>query len=369
MPEQSDIQLDDDQTFVENSREALNTLEGIRLKKLAQYKFRKSIGIPVAALLIPFLGYADYWLLMISARSDGDDGFAGLTFLVLGGIYWWITQPRRKYAKAYKTEILPSIAKLFGNMTYNIKGCLPLDILKSSKIIPSHDKVKSEDHFSGTYKDVNIEFCEMKMTETRGSGKNRRTVTTFKGLGILMDMKGKRFYGHTIVDRNRGKLSEWFKQKQHKLKRANLVDPRFEDIFDVYTNDQVEARYLVDPFIMERLVDLHDTFTKMHKPTHDQKQMDEVFMKHLRHLNGNYRQKWLTAAFWDSKVLILIANDYNHFEPADLHIPATDTQSILNMKREVADVLNMVDQMKAYDPLSVHRRSEAESEDSDPIAV
>ena len=342
-----DLRDQDDQMFLKKQQPALEELESIRLQKLSSYIFRKKTSIPVAVFLTPAFSYLDYWLLML---QRGDDSFAGVTFLFLGALYWWITKPKREYCKAYKIKILPEIARLFGNLKYDHCGGLDIPMLTASRIIPSHDKVKSEDCFSGTYKGIRIEFCEMEMTETRGSGKNRRTVTTFKGLGILMDMKSKRFYGQTIIDQDHGKVAEWYKQKVTNLKRANLVDPKFEKLFDVYTNDQVEARYLVDPSIMERLMNLHDVFTKKQKDPSDQKEMSEVFMKYLAKLNARFSQKWLKASFWNSKVLILIANNYNHFEPADIHIPAADSESLLSMKREIEQVLSIADQLEAYDP-------------------
>ena len=39
-----------------------------------------------------------------------------------------------------------------------------------------------------------------------------------------------------------------------------MGDPRFEDAFDVYGSDQVEARYLVHPAYCERLLELERDF-------------------------------------------------------------------------------------------------------------
>jgi len=40
------------------------------------------------------------------------------------------------------------------------------------------------------------------------------------------------------------------------MKRVGLVDPVFEKIFEAYGTDQVEARYLLTPTFMQRLVRL-----------------------------------------------------------------------------------------------------------------
>ena len=36
--------------------------------------------------------------------------------------------------------------------------------------------------------------------------------------------------------------------------RVKMENPDFENTFDVYSTDQVEARYLITPFMMERLL-------------------------------------------------------------------------------------------------------------------
>jgi hypothetical protein len=45
------------------------------------------------------------------------------------------------------------------------------------------------------------------------------------------------------------------------LARADMVDPRFEDRFTIWTSDQTEARYLVHPEYVERLVAIEEAFS------------------------------------------------------------------------------------------------------------
>ncbi len=328
LPEIKDIRDQDDLDFLEASKEQLERLEVIRKEKFKTYKFRKKIAIPAAFIVTPFTGYLDYMLLWL--QSSNDDSAAGLTIAVIGGLYWWVTQPKRQYNKAYKQEVLPNLANLFGDFRYDVEGEIKLHKMWPSKILPNHDRYKSEDYFEGTYKGVDIEFSEIDFQQKRRSKNRTRYVSVFKGLAILLDMKSKKFYGHTTLDKDRGKISEWFKERSKKLKRANLVDPEFEKIFDVYTNDQVEARYLIDPVMMER----------------------------LKGLQEEYDGKSMMAAFYDSKMLVLIQSQYNYFEPADLEIPATDPRSILSMKKEIGEILSLIDRLNLYDPRDVHQDRE-----------
>jgi len=106
------------------------------------------------------------------------------------------------------------------------------------------------------------------------------------------------------------------------MKRADLVDPEFEKLFDVFTTDQVEARYLIDPRIVENLKELY----------------------------SEYSGKQMMAAFYEDRFLILIGSDVNHFEPASIDVPATDVESLMAMKREIEGILSIVERLSLYDP-------------------
>ncbi len=356
-----DLRSKDDEKFMEDAQEDLGRLEVIRKTKLKAYNFRKSIGLPITALLALPTIYIDYLLLFIWRGSDDDGGF-GLTFALLGAAWWWITQPKRQYAKEYKQKILPKIAKLFGDFTYLLDGKIDMAKMRPSKIIPSHSKYKSEDYFMGTFKGVDLEFSEIELSEMRGSGKNRRRVITFKGVAVLLEMNSKKFNGHTILDKDAGKISEWFKERSTKMKRANLVDPEFEKMFDVYTTDQMEARYLIDPIMIESLKGLNEEFQKS-KPGRFDETADKLSfftsvlgLAKVEKVRDYLMQKGgsMRAAFFENKMLILVASRHNHFEPADLHIPASDPDSLLEMKREIGQILSIIDKLRLYDPHEIH---------------
>lgn len=355
----SDLRNLSDEEFIENCRPALLELEVLRLDKKAAYDFRKMIGLPIVIIMTPIIGYIDYWLLFL---SRGDSEGAGLSLMFLAAAYWVITAPKRAYAKSFKETIMPRIAEMLGGLVYMIDGEIGMHKMQPSKIIPSYDRVRTEDYFTGLYKGVQVEFSEMHLTERRGSGKNRRTVTTFKGLAILLSMENKKFFGHTIVDHDKSKVSEWLSEKSLGLKRARMGSPKFEELYDAYTNDQVEARYLLDPKIIERFTHLYEYYTDPRQ--RDERPHEQGWMTKLAAASKFARygfkmnKKSLRAAYYDNRLLILIESPHNHFEPADLLVPATDPVSILHMKKEVGDILSLVDALEVYDPYKVHNEQQ-----------
>ena len=130
------------------------------------------------------------------------------------------------------------------------------DILKTVKLMPSYDSRKFEDLIEGHRADAKFSMVECKLTEQQGSGKNRRTVTKFQGLLFHIEYP-RAFLGRTLLAR-RGWSKGWFSNKD--LEKVDLTSVELEKAFQVYSTDQVEARYLITPDRMERLVALERHF-------------------------------------------------------------------------------------------------------------
>ena len=129
-------------------------------------------------------------------------------------------------------------------------------LLRESKLLPSYDDSKFEDLIEGDRAETHFSLVECKLTEERGSGKNRRTVTVFQGL-LFHIQYPERFLGRTLVARQ-GWWKGFFGDKT--LQKVDLVAKELEDNFTIYSDDQVEARALLTPDRMERLIALERHF-------------------------------------------------------------------------------------------------------------
>jgi hypothetical protein len=202
----------------------------------------------------------------------------------------------RSYRQEYKKRIVTRIARFVDEgLTYNPEGTVPKSEFVKSEIFPlSCDKYNGEDHFSGKLGKTDIEFSEVvaKHRNTSGSGSNKKDNYSiiFRGLFIIADFN-KHFKTHTLVlpdtaERLFGKFGQ--KLQSLSLTRGKLIrleDPDFEKEFCVYGDDQVEARYILTPSLMERIL--------------------------------TFKHKWNTTvylSFLDSKVYIAIRMFKNLFE-------------------------------------------------------
>ena len=144
-----------------------------------------------------------------------------------------------------------------------------------------------------------------KLTDTETfSLKNARRITA-----ALAEVFQKDFQGHTTILRN-----SLFKLSSSGS-RVKLENPDFEKTFDVYSTDQIEARYLLSPSMMERLLALDREFNKN-----------------------------ITISFRDSNILIAIPESRNHFE-ASIWKPMDDLSQLKNDCSSIHALVSIVEDL------------------------
>ena len=128
-----------------------------------------------------------------------------------------------------------------------------LTLWRDNHLLPGWDRVNFEDRMSGKHHDHAFTFCEAHL-EKRSTDSEGKTTWNTVFRGILLDVDFRRdFLGRTVVLRDAGIFNS---KKKAGMKKVGLVDPKFEKIFEAYGTDQVEARYLLTPTFMQKLVDL-----------------------------------------------------------------------------------------------------------------
>ncbi len=182
------------------------------------------------------------------------------------GSWWWSQGPKREAVKRVKIGINDAIANELGlKYAHDLEPGRGFEQAKAYKMVPRFHKSAFEDGWSGHYDGHYFVLHEAHLQEQRGSGKNRRYVTVFRG-AILVIGLARDALGTTLVQRagknNRffGGVKDEVKLDDKVLQYVDMVHPDFDDVFNVFSNDQVEARYLVHPQYVERLIDIERAF-------------------------------------------------------------------------------------------------------------
>ncbi len=237
-------------------------------------------------------------------------GFMGLGFILGFGIFALgmalADASKKPLYLDTKNAIVGGTAQYLG-WNFTPEGFIPqsLDRFKSLGLLPKEDRKSFEDEIRG-----NAHGAKFVLHEAHLERKNDKSYSTiFRGIMIALEFP-QNFAGTTLVLR-----SGIFKWKTKKgLKRVGLVDPIFVKAFDAYGSDQVEARYLLTPTFMQRLVDLETLF----------------------------KGKKIRAAFHQGELLICIETG-NQFEPGSLFQPLTGTWRTERLLKEFDVIFDIVD--------------------------
>ncbi len=166
-----------------------------------------------------------------------------------------------EFSRFYKNTIIQKIVlAICSNADYKPYQGIPESMFSVSGLFASPDRYSSEDMISGKVDKTDFVFSEVHAQERRVSydGKGRRQeywTDIFKGFLFIADFH-KKFSGHTVV-RNDSFFKFGFGSG-----RVKLESPEFESRFDTYSTDEIEARYILTPSMMERLIALDKKFDK-----------------------------------------------------------------------------------------------------------
>ncbi len=303
----------DDATFQRFYKERIEPCfaanEQGRLAAVAQFKTRAAIG---AAVVLAIGAAVLMW--------SGQLFIAFMATLTTGLIGFVIAHhPITLLAKKLKQEYCAAIAGAMG-ASFNIGGFDPpaFERMKQLRLLPGHSKSEFEDLFSGAHKGARYELYEGHLQQRTTDSKGRtRYTTVFRGQLIRMHFP-RDFLGVTMVRRDMGVFNVFGggETSGRKLERVRLVDPGFEKAFEVWGTDQVEARYLLHPVMMERLIALESG------------------------LHG----KRIRCAFEGGDLLAAVEGG-DLFEPGDMFKPLVDPSRARRIVDEIASVVRVMDQV------------------------
>ena len=279
-PADFDPQTVDGEAFSRACREVAKEWAGKLKTAHAAASAKHAVYVTIATIVVVIVIAA---LIAAVAASRGEGG--GRLFAVVPAIYRWAKRAaygsywamRREAKAAVLTKVLPTV-----NLSYALRtGGFPATAFKSAGLMPGDSAL--EDHISGRHNGVAFDLCESTSGHAKGEAEDGPDVWE----GVLFAFAArKKFRGRTLIVRDGGAIGNFFKGFGKDGERITLEDPRFEDRFEVFGSDQMEARYLLTPAFMERLVELDD----------------------------HYGKKKLKAAFADNKLLLTIDDRRDRFE-------------------------------------------------------
>ena len=180
------------------------------------------------------------------------------------GLFYWIT---RGYCRDFKSKVIAKLVTFIDpSLQYDQDGFIPQATFVNSLIFQSRtDRYSGHDNVSGTLGQTSLQFSEIHAENKTHDDKGDHYSTIFKGIFFVAGFN-KNFNGHTLVlpDLAKGWLGTAMGELVQSMNvfRGELVkleDPEFGKAFVVYSTDQVEARYILTPGLMRRILDYKTT--------------------------------------------------------------------------------------------------------------
>ena len=361
----ANIQQDFKRFYDENLQYRYEKLEPVRKDCLKFFCISASLYI---LFLISF-----YWIMNNSTNyisefikntfssKAGDTIFIGINLIFIGFCYY----PILKYREETKSLVMEKILSFWGNFRYK-KNHISPEFLEKSELFGSFNDSETDDSFIGEYKNINISVSETNLL-VKG---NRGSMSIFKGIVILLDFN-KKFNGKTII-KNRGRvfarfdfrlfllyfllfflglLSVFFiwmsiideeftrgifciipiiftfylvvkqlKNMSKKLanQKVNLEEITFNKYWNILSDDQIEARYILTPVLMEKINEI----------------------KRL------YKGKYIDFSFFENKMMIAIHTRKNMFETTSLFKPALEYDKVKEVVYQLYSIFSIIDTLK-----------------------
>lgn len=211
-----------------------------------------------------FIGIIAVIIIVIIGRFRGG---ATMYFQILAGVGAFIafSVVSKNYRKNFKNKIISKIAGFVDeNLVYTPEGTVSREEFTNSGIFQRYcTNYRGEDHFKGKMGKTAFEFSEVvgKHVTSSGTGSNKKQHQhlVFRGIFFVADFN-KNFNGHTVVlpdtaERMLGKFGQSLQSMSSRGQLIRLEDPEFEKEFCVYSDDQVEARYILSTSLMQRIIE------------------------------------------------------------------------------------------------------------------
>ncbi len=214
------------------------------------------------------------------------------------------------YVEEFKNKIIePLINEIDRTLHYTSILHVPQRFFERSKLFKSKvDRMNGNDFVRGEIDKIPIQFSDVHAEQRHKDSKGRESWSTiFKGLFIVSEFN-KDFSAETVILPDTAQnafgnlIGNWL--QENNFSRDELVkmdDPAFEKEFVVYSNDQIEARYILTHSLMKKLL----IFKKK-----SQHPLYVSFVKNHIHIAVEYNKDLFEPSIFHSLLKYKIAMEY-----------------------------------------------------------
>ena len=220
------------------------------------------------------------------------------------------------YRAIAKKPFLSGLAGHLG-LTFSPGGVLRLGDLYDHNLLPPYSTREVEEGFKGRINGFDVEFQDFTVSTVARLGRfDYRSLFNgqpFYGIAMRVHLN-RTFHHHTVLMPSfmaNGTMNRYLNQKFSSFENINIVFKKIHQHYSIVSGNQIEARVIFDPAMIERVITLGERL-------------------------GAY---WLAISFMDREMVIIAGQARNFFEIGSLlHMP-----SVLTIEK----ALNEIDLFKS----------------------
>lgn len=301
----------------------LPSLEEIRIKKLKQIALRGRLTL-LLWLILPTIVWIGIGKILSSANI-GDLEEVVIGFIIAFTLLFLLFSPPLIYKilpqfkREVEEELFEKIFEFFGDFNYKNQRDEKdaYENYKQFKFLHSPGgglRWVARDYILGSYKNKNLSYERLQLSQVLPSGSNRTRI--LNGVAIFFETRSslrnctiilkKQFRNWTLADLYRRKIY---------IQKVRFQDQEFNKMFEVYSEDEQEAKNLITPNLIEE----------------------------FKRLPKNFNSKKVQASFCDKKLLLTLdgINLFQFrgsvFKPFNLDIECRQILKQMNLIFSVGD--------------------------------
>lgn len=197
------------------------------------------------------------WLLVLACVFAllifGDKGFYFmLSVFVLASIFWTHS------LKRIKNEMIDCFLDGLHLKRESPTAKIIEPILKKNRLFRSgYSTISFDTAFSGIFQKTPFSVTEVCLKRIHRSGKHTHVSVIFNGILVRIALKRPQ-QAHTIIS-SKAFVRDWI-SSSYDLPSVEIEDPAFMEKYNIYSKDQIAARVLLTPRVLEELYVLKNFF-------------------------------------------------------------------------------------------------------------
>ncbi len=295
-------------------------MEALRLKSLRRFFWALRISLLVIfALILFFYNFDKNWLAHMSGKGMQERALRYLVFALIGAPSLWAIAICLSFQSKIKSSLCKNIISFFDGFNFAPEASVDSWDLNRFELLPYYEKLKCENLITGKYRDVELGFVKI---SAKIETSHEVLSAIYNGTVVKLNFN-KQFKGHTLVKSDEGAVGNFLNNSKQSaeyssLSRVELEDPEFEKIFQVFSSDQIEAKYLLTNSFLERLKTLHKFF-------------------------GNDQTE---ACFYQESLILTFRNGTNLFEPTWLFTEVILIKECEKIIEQIGAIFDIIDILK-----------------------